>query len=323
MKLFKKLIAVASSLAMIATISSTAIVHAALDGTEPIVTLSQVAVSGQANTYNLTINVDTSKCTGTKIWQTTIKVPLPSEIFTNVSTIRQNYIDGVEDESENIIGDSRMMTYMSEPSYNDGLLVFQLLAQNAKQCITTAGTEGGTELIIINGLKMADNVAEDYVLNLPYVLINAGDSSNTCTSYAVGTVGTKEVNIANTVTFPKTKADEPVDPPTPEKPTVDDNGTILPIKPSDIGGEGDVFVGEDGSHAVAGLGNFTSTGTVNGIEWTIKYTPKGEAEVTKAKTFTPDWLAGANLETKMTIGLIVNYSPAEYDNVTIVSGSLN
>lgn len=122
------------------------------------------------------------------------------------------------------------------------------------------------------------------------------------------------------LTIPGNKPAEPVEP---AKPTVKDDGTILPIKPSDIGGTGDVFVGEDGSNAVAGLGNFTSTGTVNGIEWTIKYTPKGEAEVTKSKTFTPEWLAGANLETKMTIGLIVNYNPAEYENVTIVSGSLN
>ena len=320
MKLFKKLIAIASSLAMIATISSTAIVHAELDGTEPVVTLSKTAVADKANTYNLTINVDTSKCPGTKIYQTTIKVPLPSDIFTNVSTIRQNWIDGSDDESENILGEDRMMTFMGEPSYNDGLLVFQLSTTNNKQCVTAAGSTGGTDLIIINGLKMADNVAEDYVLELPYVLINSGTTSTNCISYGVGTAATKSVNIANTVTFPKTKADKPVEP---DKPTVKDDGTILPIKPSDIGGTGDVFVGEDGSKAVAGLGNFTPTGTVNGIEWTIKYTPKGEAEVTKSKTFTPEWLAGANLETKMTIGLIVNYNPAEYENVTIVSGALN
>ena len=100
-----------------------------------------------------------------------------------------------------------------------------------------------------------------------------------------------------------------------------DSSAILNVKPSDVGGTGDVWTNEDKTeNAVAGLANFTPAAetTPTSIEWTIKATPVGG--VTKEYTETFD--LGASIDAAATIGLIVNYNTAEYSSVSIVSGAL-
>ena len=98
-----------------------------------------------------------------------------------------------------------------------------------------------------------------------------------------------------------------------------DSSTIKTIKPSDIGGEGDVWASADGSeNAVAGLANFTPSAATSTIEWTISVTPVGG----KAASYTQTFDLGASIDAAATIGLIVNYNTAEYSSVSIVSGAL-
>lgn len=98
-----------------------------------------------------------------------------------------------------------------------------------------------------------------------------------------------------------------------------DSSAILNVKPSDIGGEGDVWANEDGSeNAVAGLANFTPSAATSTIEWTISATPVGG----EATEYTKAFDLGASIDAAATIGLIVNYNTAEYSSVSIVSGAL-
>lgn len=98
-----------------------------------------------------------------------------------------------------------------------------------------------------------------------------------------------------------------------------DSSAILNVKPSDVGGTGDVWASADGSeNAVAGLANFTPSTATSTIEWTISATPVGG----EAKQYTKAFDLGASIDAAATIGLIVNYNTAEYSSVSIVSGAL-
>ena len=113
---------------------------------------------------------------------------------------------------------------------------------------------------------------------------------------------------------------------TPAKPSVPtntgataDSSAILNVKPSDVGGTGDVWASADGSeNAVAGLANFTPSAATSTIEWTISATPFGG----EATQYTKAFDLGASIDAAATIGLIVNYNTAEYSSVSIVSGAL-
>ena len=97
------------------------------------------------------------------------------------------------------------------------------------------------------------------------------------------------------------------------------SSTILTVKPSDVGGTGDVWANEDGSEkAVAGLANFTPSAATSTIAWTISATPVGG----EATEYTKEFDLGASIDAAATIGLIVNYNTAEYSSVSIVSGAL-
>ena len=98
-----------------------------------------------------------------------------------------------------------------------------------------------------------------------------------------------------------------------------DSSAILNVKPSDVGGTGDVWASADGSeNAVAGLANFTPSAATSTIEWTISATPVGG----EATQYTKAFDLGASIDAAATIGLIVNYNTAEYSSVSIVSGAL-
>jgi len=318
MKLVKKLIAATSALAMAATMFSAVVVHAA---DEPIVSLRLDEVS--EGVYNLALNMDTTGCElGNKMNSLQFSIGgLDADIFDMENgPLHQVYDEDAEEYVYDSIGYGKTKYESGSFSYKNNIFTYVFSDSTGKGQAMSAATD----IITLNNLTLKSGVTTaDVSLDIVDFICEVGAGSSSCKSYGVAaqkpSVILSDSNLTG-ATFPGNKPTEPVEP---DKPTVSDDGTILPIKPSDIGGTGDVFVGEDGSKAVAGLGNFTSASTVNGIEWTIKYKPVGGEEVTKSKTFTPEWLAGATLETKMTIGLIVNYSPAEYESVTIVSGALN
>ena len=312
MKLVKKLIATVSALAMVTTMATSLVVHAAED--KPIVTPKLVETSTEG-VYDLTININNYNLTrGKKLYAIQFGVIIDGTKIDTANSVGNMAYD--EDEEADVLT-WKYVEYGTEfkavaKSWNNnrryGYSWYNLDG-------VSNSSETGADIVTIKNLKLLDGVTEDVEITLEDIVIEAGKASGTVKySQANNTV------VVNSATIPGATA--PVDP-TPDKPTVKDDGTILPIKPSDIGGTGDVFVGEDGSKAVAGLGNFTASGVINELNWTIKYTPVGGVETQVTKSFVPAELKGVNVESKVTIGLIVNYSPAEYENVTIVSGALN
>lgn len=230
-----------------------------------------------------------------------ITVSLDSEIFDT------SYYNTAVTAKKNVVKDVDYGGNLTPGKYNTTGKYFK---------VSLAGTMEIDDMSIFKFPFTVKNPKNDATISFVDAELNImADSTNKAgLLYSNGEVDIKPLTIPG--------AAAPVDP-TPDKPTVKDDGTILPIKPSDIGGEGDVFVGEDGSKAVAGLGNFTASGVINELNWTIKYTPVGGVETQVTKSFVPAELKGVNVESKVTIGLIVNYNPAEYENVTIVSGVLN
>ena len=315
--MIKKLIAAVSSIAMIATMASAVVVHAADTAViEPVLTQVSEGV------YNLEVQLDVTQCAkGTRIQTLGFEVPLDTAIF----DVKENGPYKVES-----VWSDEAFDYVDSYPNLTGVATFATLGKwnysdNKKALIyayVNTGASGQNlpkkmSIVTMKNLQLAAGVTTaDVKITLQNVEITCGASSSDLTTY---TVDNKNLTVGE-VTFPGNKPAEPVEP---DKPTVKDDGTILPIKPSDIGGTGDVFVGEDGSKAVAGLGNFTASGVINELNWTIKYTPVGGVETQVTKSFVPAELKGVNVESKVTIGLIVNYNPAEYENVTIVSGALN
>lgn len=317
MKLFKKLIAAVSAIAMVATVSSAMLVQAA--STNPVFTLSKVAVTGETNTYDVTVSVDTTNCeVGTKMFGLTMKLPLPSDVFTNVQDIVDSYVD-----EGTGFGETDFTDEMNNPSYNDGLLVVQFLVTKANKAVDA---DGGAELFTIR-LKMAEDVASDYNLATSFVVANVGTTSSNCIDYGYGEGATATVAMTsdefNTVTFAKTATGGKITVPTNESSTATGD-SLVSIKPSDIGGTGDVFTTDDedfaGEAAVASIANFTPAADTapTKVKWTIKATPLNGTATTYEKTFD----LGATVESAMTIGLIVGYRSAEYSSVEITSGAL-
>lgn len=97
---------------------------------------------------------------------------------------------------------------------------------------------------------------------------------------------------------------------------------ILDVKPSDIGGTGDVFTTDDpdfaGEAAIASLANFAAMGSATKVEWKISATPVGG----EATEYVKDFDLGATIDSATTIGIIVGYDTAEYSSVEVISGML-
>ena len=97
---------------------------------------------------------------------------------------------------------------------------------------------------------------------------------------------------------------------------------ILDVKPSDIGGTGDVFTTDDpdfeGEAAVASLANFAAMEGATQVEWKISATPVGG----EATEYVKDFDLGATIDSATTIGIIVGYDTAEYSSVEVISGML-
>ena len=80
MKLIKKLIAIVSSLTIIATISTNVLVHA--ETNKIILTPTLTKTSETEEIYDLTINVDVSNCTkGEYLYSLAFDLYLPENIF--------------------------------------------------------------------------------------------------------------------------------------------------------------------------------------------------------------------------------------------------
>lgn len=324
MKLVKKIISSVCALGMIATMTSAMVVHAATAPTLQI-TCDNYDETAKTGTMSVKIlNYDQSvdeRPEDLFIGLIQFGIKLPNTVFD-----QSYYTTGKGGKfSTNVKMGSRFSSDVTGPKLANGVLA-ATFATNSTDAGKMLNSYNGdnistVEFMTIN-FKLLDSVASVDVKDLlgDVMLENYHYDANWANKVATYTYGNMKGCAKMTYDLPVIGS---VEPPTPDKPTVKDDGTILPIKPSDIGGTGDVFVGEDGSKAVAGLGNFVASGVINELNWTIKYTPVNGVETQATKSFVPAELKGVNVESKVTIGLIVNYNPAEYENVTIVSGALN
>ncbi len=316
MRVMKKLIAACSALAMAATMFSAFVVQAA---SEPVVKLNLNSTS--EGVYDLAVNVDTTGCAlGNKVGSFQISFNLDETKFDMKNgPLATTWDEDAEEDVYNNIVYGKSKYAGGSWTYKNNKFTYAFSDTTGKgQAQSTP-----TDIITLKGLKLLSGVeTEDIAIDIVDFYCEVGNGSSNQTSY--GVAAQKPANVmdsANLIgaTFPGNKV-------TPAKPSVPtntgataDSSAILNVKPSDVGGTGDVWASADGSeNAVAGLANFTPSAATSTIEWTISATPVGG----EATQYTKAFDLGASIDAAATIGLIVNYNTAEYSSVSIVSGAL-
>ena len=322
MKLVKKLISAMCVMGMVATMASALVVQAATTPTLKI----------EVNNYNETDKTGTMVVKVLDIDKSVderpedlfvagiqVGIKLPSETFD-----QSYYKTGKGGKfSTNVKMGSRFSSDVTGPKLTNGVLtaVFATTSTDAGKMLNSYNGDdvSSIEFMTINFKLLTDSIDVNDLIDNVMITTRHYDTDWATKESEVFWGNMKDCTVMN---YDLAK----IGTVTPAKPSVPtntgataDSSAILNVKPSDVGGTGDVWASADGSeNAVAGLANFTPSAATSTIEWTISATPVGGEATQYRKAFD----LGASIDAAATIGLIVNYNTAEYSSVSIVSGAL-
>ena len=329
MKLFKKLVAVASTLAMVATMTSAITVSAVDD----LIAFETVLTETSEGVYDLGVLIDTTGCKikdaggiGGAVGAVTIVIGGldPNKFNTRDLIAKKSETVWDDDLGEDVTKESFASLVGSPSSFQDVNKVVVNVKDDTIRYVFNPGANyqrlGSTnprQIITFKGLKLKDGVeTEDVKIQVCEFSGDMGVSTTNLTSYN-SLVTMSNLNFGEGVIFPGNKVSEPTAEPTVE-PTVEPTpapvtATAAPVQAAD---GGNVFVGKDGISAVAGVVETVLEKAVNQIKWKISVTPVGDNAYTgpTEKTATLANVEGGNIK----VGLIVAFDEAEIANVEII-----
>lgn len=323
MGLFKKVLSTVCAVAMLTTVSSAFIVRAEEVKPTLKITVSYDDETKKTGTAKVSI-VDLDKTTDKKDYYFVENIQVGIGISsTDFDTSLYSTSGFVKPINSNVKFNSRLESKAQPKAFSDDTLFFTYADPSIETNLTDSTLVGRTDGI-------GDIFVEEFKfkLNSDTAQFTPGNVMIVASTYSEDASSIIQMDKwGNMKGCTEMNYDfEVVGQTTPEKPSVPtntgataDSSAILNVKPSDVGGTGDVWASADGSeNAVAGLANFTPSAATSTIEWTISATPVGG----EATQYTKAFDLGASIDAAATIGLIVNYNTAEYSSVSIVSGAL-
>ena len=316
MKLLKRLIAVISSLAMMATMTVAVTVNAAtVDANKrPIIKLA-IADSATEAAKDLSVLFDVTKCEkGQKVVTAQMNITLPNDIFDTSDTL-YSYTETDEETGEDVIVRPNMFTFgaFKTATYkhvNDHLNV----AKGAGSLVSV--TTADKVVITFKGIKIKDGVkTEDVKIKIDDAILAVGTTSTNYIGYKYSE-GNVDLSGAE-VTYPGNKTSEPTATPTAE-PTATPTATPVAVAATAVtaNGGGNIFVGQNGNlSSVASVVETTLEKAVSKIRWKINVTPVA------GKSYSGPAFRDFNVNVDggdLKVGLIVAFDENDIQNVEII-----